>query len=434
MARMMLCILLAVVLLLEQPQLTKGRGVMERPLSPSVYDSSILDAANNLNSSIPVYHIIYNLNLGENHYLNPSVYYEQLLPMKLMPPKREGYNFAGWYTDSSYKHPLTGIEDCQNGNLILYAKWTKKISGTMNIQLYSYGAGSLTRSPEKKLSNMNYRILEDLDIPGMPGTRFEDYINNKLFSVDQCPQGLCVTEEHILITSYSTGNHENYGSLYVFDRRTGAYLVTLSMKKGSHLGGICYDGENLWICHSNYRTIERLDYALVKEIARHQPGRTVELTQKHEEYRVSNSPSCITFFSGKLWIATHTRFFKSIMKSYRYSGGALEECEEFAIPDKVQGVAFDEDGHVYLSTSFGRDKSSYIKVYRSAYDLSKRPEKPAECVEMPPCSEELAIAGDELLVLFESGAQKYMEGTDGKGKALAPLDHMVAIQLDSFAK
>ncbi len=434
MARMMLCILLAVVLLLEQPQLTKGRGVMERPLSPSVYDSSILDAANNLNSSIPVYHIIYNLNLGENHYLNPSVYYEQLLPMKLMPPKREGYNFAGWYTDSSYKHPLTGIEDCQNGNLILYAKWTKKISGTMNIQLYSYGAGSLTRSPEKKLSNMNYRILEDLDIPGMPGTRFEDYINNKLFSVDQCPQGLCVTEEHILVTSYSTGNHENYGSLYVFDRRTGAYLVTLSMKKGSHLGGICYDGENLWICHSNYRTIERLDYALVKEIARHQPGRTVELTQKHEEYRVSNSPSCITFFSGKLWIATHTRFFKSIMKSYRYSGGALEECEEFAIPDKVQGVAFDEDGHVYLSTSFGRDKSSYIKVYRSAYDLSKRPEKPAECVEMPPCSEELAIAGDELLVLFESGAQKYMEGTDGKGKALAPLDHMVAIQLDSFAK
>ena len=412
MARMMLCILLAVVLLLEQPQLTKGCGVMERPLSPSVYDSSILDAANNLNSSIPVYHIIYNLNLGENHYLNPSVYYEQLLPMKLMPPKREGYNFAGWYTDSSYKHPLTGIEDCQNGNLILYAKWTKKISGTMNIQLYSYGAGSLTRSPEKKLSNMNYRILEDLDIPGMPGTRFEDYINNKLFSVDQCPQGLCVTEEHILVTSYSTGNHENYGSLYVFDRRTGAYLVTLSMKKGSHLGGICYDGENLWICHSNYRTIERLDYALVKEIARHQPGRTVELTQKHEEYRVSNSPSCITFFSGKLWIATHTRFFKSIMKSYRYSGGALEECEEFAIPDKVQGVAFDEDGHVYLSTSFGRDKSSYIKVYRSAYDLSKRPEKPAECVEMPPCSEELAIAGDELLVLFESGAQKYMEGTD----------------------
>ncbi len=432
MARIMLCILLVFVLLLEQPQLTKGRGVIERPLSPSLDYAYTLNEINNVNSSIPVYDIIYNLNLGENHYLNPSVYYEQLLPLKLMPPQREGYNFAGWYTDSSYKHPLTEISDCKNGNLILYAKWTKKISGSMNIQLYSYGASSLTRSPEKKLADMNYRILEDLDIPGMPDTRFEDYITNKLFSVDQCPQGLCVTEDLILVTSYSTGGKENYGCLYVFDRDTGEYLMTLSMKQGSHLGGICYDGESLWVCHSNYRAIERLDYALIKELAKHKPGRTIEFPSEHEEYRVFNSPSCITYFSGKLWIATHTRFFKSVMKSYRYSDGSLEECEEFAIPDKVQGVAFDEDGHVYLSTSFGREKSSYIKVYRSAYDLSKHPEKPAECVEMPPCSEELAIAGEELVVLFESGAQKYMEGTDGKGKSLAPLDHMVAIHLDSF--
>lgn len=432
MARIMLCTLLVFVLLLEQPQFTKGRGAMERPLSPSLDYAYTLNKTNNVNSSIPVYDIIYNLNLGENHYLNPSVYYEQLLPLKLMSPSREGYNFAGWYKDSSYKHPLTEISDCEDGNMILYAKWTKKISGSRNIQLYSYGASSLTRSLEKKLADMNYRILEDLDIPGMPRTRFEDYIQNKLFSVDQCPQGLCVTEELILVTSYSTGGKDNYGCLYVFDRETGDYLMTLSMKPGSHLGGICYDGESLWVCHSNYRTIERMDYALIKELARHKPGRTIELSQNHEEYRVANSPSCITFFSGKLWIATHTRFFKSVMKSYRFTDNSLEECEEFAIPDKVQGVAFDEQGHVYLSTSFGREKSSYIKVYKSAYDLSKQPEKPAECVEMPPCSEELAIAGDELLVLFESGAQKYMEGTDGRGKALAPLDHMVAIHLDSF--
>ncbi|MDE6887872.1 MAG: InlB B-repeat-containing protein [Eubacterium sp.] len=432
MTRRMLCILLAVVLLLEQPQLTKGRGVMERSLSPSLDHAYTLNESNNVNSSIPVYDIIYNLNLGKNHYLNPPVYYEQLLPLKLMPPQREGYNFAGWYTDSSYKHPVTEIADCADGNLILYAKWTKKISSSMNIQLYSYGSASLTRSPEKKLANMSYRILEDLDIPGMPDTRFEDYITNKLFCVSQCPQGLCVTEELILVTAYSTKSSSDQGCLYVFDRKSGEYLLTLSMKEGSHLGGIAYDGESLWICHSNYHTIERLDYALVRELARHQPGRTVELTQEHEEYRVSNSPSCITFFSGKLWIATHTRFFKSVMKSYRYRDGGLEECEEFAIPDKVQGVAFDEKGHVYLSTSFGREKSSYIKLYQSAYDLSRQPEKPAQCVEMPPCSEELAIAGDELLVLFESGAQKYMEGTDGKGKSLAPLDHMVAIALDSF--
>ena len=430
MARAMLCILLVVTLLLEQPQLAKPQGAMERPFSLAFDTASVLNERQNVNSSIPVYDIIYNLNLGENHYLNPDVYYEQLLPVKLMPAQREGYNFAGWYLDSRYKHPVSEITDCSGGNRILFAKWTKKISNSTNIQLYSYVSGSLTRMPEKKLSNMNYRILDNLNIPGMPNTRFMDYIARKIESIDQCPQGLCISEDFIMVTAYSTGSWDTQGSLYVFGRTSGEYLATISMKADSHLGGIAYDGENLWICHS--RTIERLDYALVKEIARQKPRQIVELPKGREEYRVSNSPSCITFFGGKLWVATHTKFFKSVMRTYRYDNGTLAEGEEFAIPDKVQGVAFDDDGHVYLSTSFGRSKSSYIKVYESAYALSKHPERPVECVEMPPCSEELAIAGKELVVLFESGAQKYMEGIDGKGRALAPLDHMVAVPLDSF--
>lgn len=440
-ARILLCILLALMILLEQPQLTKGCGVLksrtallsENRFGNSYGNAYVLNKQHNVNSNIPVYDIIYNLNMGENHFLNPSVYYEQLLPLKLMPPAREGYNFAGWYSDSSYRHPVSEITDCSGGNRVLFAKWTKKISNSNNIQLYSYASGTLTRAPEKKLANMDYRVLENLDIPGMPYTRYQDYQDQKIFSIDQCPQGLCVTEDFILVTSYSTGDRGQYGGLYIFDRLSGEYLVTVSMRKGSHLGGIAYDGKNLWVCHSNYQTIERLDYAFMKKIAQYRPRRTVVLEEDRiEEYRVSNSPSCITYFNGKLWIATHTKFFQSVMKSYRYKDGQLAECEEFAIPDKVQGVAFDQNGHVYASTSFGRGKSSYIKVYESAYSLSKHPEKPAECIEMPPCSEEVAIAEDELLVLFESGAQKYMEGTDGLGKALAPLDHLIAVKLGSF--
>ena len=89
MARIVLCILLVVVLLLEQPQLTKGRGVMERPAVPSLNYKYSINELKNASGSIPVYDIVYNLNLGENHYLNPSVYYEQMLPIRLMPPERE---------------------------------------------------------------------------------------------------------------------------------------------------------------------------------------------------------------------------------------------------------------------------------------------------------------------------------------------------------
>lgn len=41
-------------------------------------------------------------------------------------PTREGYDFDGWYTDSTYKKKLTGIEQGTFGNKKVYAKWSKK--------------------------------------------------------------------------------------------------------------------------------------------------------------------------------------------------------------------------------------------------------------------------------------------------------------------
>ena len=425
-------LLLFIVLIFEQPQISKNRLGQTRSFSTVLNYEHTLEQEINENSTIPVYAVIYNLNGGENHYLNPSGYYEQLLPLHFMPASREGYDFAGWYTDSSYKNPIMHVDNCKSGNLILYAKWTKHISNSTNIQMYSYNSANFTKAPEKKLSDMNYRILDKIDIPGMPQTAYLDVYENRTYSMDQCPQGLCVSDDFLLVSSYCTGNRKTKGCLYVFDKRTGEYLVTFAMAERSHLGGLAFDGKNIWICHSYYRSIQRIDYGLICKLASKKPKQIIDITEQTESYRVSNAPSCMTFYKGRLWIATHTQFFKSVMRAYEYTDGKLVEREEFEIPDKVQGVCFDGSGHIYLSTSFGRDKSSYIKVYGSVDALSKKPASPLECVEMPPCSEEIAIADSELLVIYESGAKKYHEGTDGHGKCPMPLDHLVAISLNSF--
>mgnify|MGYP006915861976 CR=1 FL=1 len=44
---------------------------------------------------------------------------------------------------------------------------------------------------------------------------------------------------------------------------------------------------------------------------------------------------------------------------------------------------------------------------------NEKPTKPMQKVEMPPCSAELEIFGQNLYILFESAGQKYYEGTDG---------------------
>ena len=74
----------------------------------------------------------------------------------------------------------------------------------------------------------------------MPETKENDFLNNYIFSEAQCPQGICITDEYVLITSYSD-DKGSLGELMVFDREDGEYLVTLGMDANSHLGGIAFD-------------------------------------------------------------------------------------------------------------------------------------------------------------------------------------------------
>ncbi len=80
---------------------------------------------------------------------------------------------------------------------------------------------------------------------------------------------------------------------------------------------------------------------------------------------------------------------------------------------------FDEEGRVYVSTSFGRKKSSYLKVYESCSKMDEHPNRPMVKIEMPPCSEEIELADGQIYVLFESaGGRNILKVQMGKGKAL----------------
>lgn len=70
------------------------------------------------------YKIKYKLGGGENNSKNPSKYTVSK-KVTLRKPKREGYTFAGWYTDKKFKHKITSIKKGSTGKVTLYAKWKK---------------------------------------------------------------------------------------------------------------------------------------------------------------------------------------------------------------------------------------------------------------------------------------------------------------------
>ena len=122
-------------------------------------------------------------------------YTKEDLPIFLTVPEKEGYNFAGWYTDSSYSRKINQIDVDTIGTKELYAKWTKCIDGNRSIQMYSYQTSSVSDTASKKLRNCKYDFLTDIKIPGMPATREADVMENKIADASQCPQGICMTDE-----------------------------------------------------------------------------------------------------------------------------------------------------------------------------------------------------------------------------------------------
>ena len=427
--RTFFAIVLIIALFFDNSQFSEAKALRSLPITTSLYYSMEPEDANVLKED---YDITYYLNGGIPSSDLTYNYIIEELPLTLDIPEKPGYNFAGWYTESSYQNKITEINIDNFGDVSLYAKWTKKIDSSYSVEMYPYSTASQMSGNDRMLKDCGFSFAYDVNIPGMPSTREQDYAQNMTSTDNQCPQGICITEDYYMITAYNTDDSESLGALYIFDKETGEYMVTLGMKKNSHLGGLTYDGRNVWICHSDTRSLERLSYSYIKKIAESRPKIFVDATGMFEEYRVANMPSCITWHDGILWVATHNTLFKSIMISYKYQDGELMEQQRYQIPEKVQGIAFDEQDRVYLSTSYGRSNSSYLKIYQNVDAMDTKPRAPELKVEMPPCSEEINYADGNIYVLFESASSKYFEGTDGKGKSICPIDRILTIDTNTI--
>ena len=301
--------------------------------------------------------------------------------------------------------------------LLMGGDRVRTIDNFANAENYNY-KGNYDKEKAVPLKACDYSFWETVLLPGTGQLSGE--------TADSCVQGISFTPDYLLLTAYAVNVQEN-GGLFVYDRKTGSFLGRIPMRKGSHLGGIAYDGKNVWMCHSGERMLSRISYKALCGAVRQ---RTFSVEGFEEDYPVDDEPSCLTEENGRLFAATFREKETSRMTAYRYDekDDRLVAETAYPIPPKVQGVAFDEAGNVWLSTSYGRKNSSFLLKYKTFAELGEDGGKPETIVELPPCSEELAIQNGKLYVVFESACRKYKEGTDGRGKSRSPLDKILLLE------
>ncbi len=371
------------------------------------------------------FHIAYETNGGINSILNPAKATEQDLPIVLESPKRAGYNFVGWYADPEFRTHITKIET--TGDKTCYAKWTLQINANQSVQDYPYQM----REEQFRLKDLNYQFFFALDTPGNPRTRISDLEEQKYSSEYQCPQGLCLTNDYIIVSSYAL-EEDALGALTFYDRKSGKYLITFGMEANSHLGGIAYDGEYIWICHSNTKKLEAVSYPFLQRLIAVSSQNFIDITACFRQYDVELIPSCIACYDGRIYVATHHVYTPASAFVYRFSGERLIKCDSFLLPSKVQGLAFDEQGRVWLSRSYGRMRSSELDVYEDTQTLRAHLFTPTAAVEMPPGSEGIALSDGLCYILFETASYKYLEGSDGKGTCNYPIDKLLMLDTESL--
>lgn len=301
--------------------------------------------------------------------------------------------------------------------LLMGGDRVRTIDNVANVENFGY-KGNYEKTEATPLKECDYSFWENVLLPGTGQLPQE--------TTDSCVQGLVFTPDYLLLTAYALNAQEN-GGLYVYDRKTGAFLGKIPMRRGSHLGGIAYDGKNVWVCHSGQQVLSRISYEALRGTVK-QGMFTVAGAE--EDYPVEEEPSCLTAENGQLFAATFREKEKSRMTAYRYDENSDRLVAEkvYQIPPKVQGVAFDAAGNVWFSTSYGRKNSSFLLKYKALAAVEEEGVQPEAVVELPPCSEELAAQNGKLYIVFESACRKYKEGTDGRGKSRSPLDKILLLE------
>ena len=264
------------------------------------------------------------------------------------------------------------------------------------------------------------------------------------------PQGYCLSEdgESHIISYY----HAEKASILVFvNVETGEKEKLVSLKTASgkdftgHAGGIAQEKGWLYVCHGSkiYR-ISMADIDAVPNGGEVSLGASVQTDVKcsyinsdgtylyaGEFYSYDFNGAYDTDVSHHIRVAFGERSY-SRCNAYKLSdfeaafdGAELIPEFVFATPNRVQGFARLSDGSFVLSTSFGRNNDSFMLVYEdvTADEADAQLEFNGENVPLyylcnsrktasfrePPMLEGIDANDDEIIGIFESGAEKYSD-------------------------
>ena len=304
--------------------------------------------------------------------------------------------------------------------------------------IYFVRANGLGLNSEKKRG-----ILENCKEIEIPDLSYTDVLGDPCNCMT--PQGICIAGDYILMTAYcnveslkedlennseqtvnqmrmeATEEHNRHNSvLYVLDKFNGSHIATMVFDDKSHVGGITFDGEYIWVAKGGNCKID--GYSFVDVRACIEMGSfNYPMCEVACEVQCDTTTSFVTYHDGYIWVGTFSGDAEQngVLTGYNIvkTGGVhcVETHKIVEIPAHANGAVFiDTEVGPYLAvtTSYGRSNDSTLYVYdatnlRSIGMIGKAKLPEYANFTLPPMAEELCAENNDIYFLFESASTAY---------------------------
>ena len=262
-------------------------------------------------------------------------------------------------------------------------------------------------------------------IPGLNATRtlLTSEGDVPAMCTSMTPQGLAVTEKYVLISAYChTGKHNSV--IYVVDKESHRFLKEVVLPGKPLVGGLAYDSEHgiLWYSANTEELAQAVSITMdsLEAYDYDESQRPIVVNQICSLYGIVRD-SFMTFYENCLYVGCFMKYSESAIARYPVDseGNLINTMDEglgmnfeMAVPldystisEQAQGMAFYED-KLLLSHSYGILPSRLVFYEKSDKRLYVD-ENSAKSYRFPERMEQIFVEGDDLYVLFESGAYAY---------------------------
>ncbi len=305
----------------------------------------------------------------------------------------KSYNGTEYYAEPSNEVSVTTTGVCVTSTKAAVYKTNKKFKKSKTYKKYT----DFTKKVDLKKS---------IIMPGVISTNVYGFESDGMIT-----QSICCAGDYILISAYDSDGEEK-SVVYVVKRNTGKYITTLVMPDSYHVGGLVFDGVNIWISAGtsvSCFTIDDVNYAVSL-------GQDAVQISYKANISVAVQASFLSYYNNVLWVGEHKEKSSSKMYGYKIinkeAAPALESRYTMNIPSRTQDVEFINKKNVIISRS-NQTSSSASKYYISRMEKYKVNwskssqgkvvlKKCTGKITMPPMMEGIAYRNRYMYISFES--------------------------------